>query len=102
MSNNKLPLNEFTESLAGIIEYNQKDAPTNEYEHRKLLQILSKVMLGELTKRQRECITMRYYKKLTVTQIACELGVGKSTVSRHITKAKERLHKILKYYLISR
>lgn len=102
MSNNKLPLNEFTESLAGILEYNHKNECTNEYEHKKLLKILTEVMSGELTKRQRDCIVMRYYRRLTVTQIACELGVGKSTVSRHITKAKSRLRKILKYYLVSR
>ena len=45
---------------------------------------------------------LKYYNKLTVTQIAFKLGVGKSTVSRHISKAKNRLHKLLTYYLISK
>lgn len=101
MSNRKLPLNEFTESLAGMIEYNQKVQMTNEKEYKRLLNILSKVVAGELTSRQRECVVMRYYKNLTVTQIAGELGVGKSTISRHISKAKKRLYKILNYYMIS-
>lgn len=102
MSNNNLYLTEFTESLAGMMEYNKAFEHTNEYEYKKLLKILSKIVIGELTERQRECIILRYYKNLTVTQIACELGVGKSTVSRHISKAKSRLHKILKYYLITK
>lgn len=99
MSNRKIPLTEFTESLAGMIEYNQKLQITNEREYKRLLKILSKVVAGELTDRQQECVIMKYYKNLTVTQIACELGVGKSTVSRHISKAKNRLYKILGYYM---
>lgn len=102
MSNNKLQLNEFTESLAGMLEYSKTFERNNEYEYKKLLKILSKIIIGELTERQRECIVMKYYKNLTVTQIACDLGVGKSTISRHISKAKKRLHKVLKYYLMSK
>ncbi|MDQ5984187.1 MAG: hypothetical protein RUMPE_01226 [Eubacteriales bacterium SKADARSKE-1] len=101
MSNLKLSLNEFTESLAGMIEYNQKVQMTNEKEYKRLLNILSKVVAGELTDRQKECIIMKYYKNLSVTQIACELKIGKSTVSRHISKARNRLHKILYYYVVS-
>ena len=102
MSKTKLPLNEFTESLAGMIEYNRSYSQNNENEYKKLLKILSKIIEGELTTRQKECIVLKYYNKLTVTQIAFKLGVGKSTVSRHISKAKNRLHKLLTYYLISK
>ena len=56
-------------------------------------------MEGELTGRQKECLILKYYKNLNVTQIALKLGVGKSTVSRHIKKAKLRLYKVLNYYL---
>lgn len=100
MPNKSLPLNEFTDSLAGMFEFVQENSGTNAEAHKKALKILSKVISGELTERQRECIFMRYYQNLTVTEIACRLGVGKSTVSRHISKAKKRLYKVLKYYTI--
>ncbi len=98
----KLSLNEFTESLAGMIEYSQSLQITNEKEYKKLLNILSKIISGELTHRQQQCIIMRYYKNLTVTEIAFRLGIGKSTVSRHIKKAKSRLYKLLDYYIFSK
>ncbi len=98
----KLSLNEFTESLAGMIEYSKSLQITNEKEYKKLLRILSKIISGELTCRQQQCIIMRYYKNLTVTEIAYQLGIGKSTVSRHIKKAKFRLYKLLDYYVLSK
>ena len=96
---NELSLNTFTESIAGMKNYNINFQQTNENEYKKILKILSKAISGELTNRQKECIVMRYYQKLTVTEIANKLYVGKSTVSRHIKKAKLRLQKILNYYL---
>ena len=99
MSKNKVTLNEFTESLGGMIEFNKKLSVTNHNEYKKILHILSKAMEGELTGRQKECLILKYYKNLNVTQIALKLGVGKSTVSRHIKKAKLRLYKVLNYYL---
>lgn len=100
--NIKLSLNEFTESVAGMMDYNQKNQFTNEKEYKKLLSILTKVIVGELTERQQQCIVMKYYKNLTVTEIAIKLGIGKSTVSRHIKKATTRLYKLLDYYIIAK
>lgn len=100
--NNKLSLTEFTESIAGMMEYSKGMQYTNEKEYKQLLRILSKVIVGELTERQQQCIVMRYYKNLTVTEIANQLGIGKSTASRHIKKAKTRLYKILDYYILSK
>lgn len=100
--NNKLSLTEFTESIAGMMEYNKGMQYTNEKEYKQLLRILSKVIVGELTERQQQCIVMRYYKNLTVTEIALQLGIGKSTASRHIKKAKARLYRLLDYYILSK
>ena len=100
--NAKLSLNEFTESVAGMIEYNKETRFTNENEYKQLLRILTKVIAGELTERQQQCIVMRYYRNLTVTEIAAQLVIGKSTASRHIKKAKTRLYKLLDYYILSK
>lgn len=95
----KLLLTDFTDSIAGMLDYNAKIYPTNQNERDKILKIVGKAVCGELTDRQRECIIMRYCQKLTVTDIAFKLGVGKSTVSRHIKKARARLHRVLDYYI---
>ena len=100
--NTKLSLNEFTESVAGMIEYNKRLNFTNEPEYNQLLRILTKVIAGELTDRQQQCLVMRYYQNLTVTEIAIRLGIGKSTASRHIKKARTRLYKLLDYYMLSK
>lgn len=51
----------------------------------------------ELTARQRECVRLYFYDRLTEEQIGRRLGVGKSTVCRHLQKAKARLRRALKY-----
>lgn len=101
MTKTKIQFTEFTESLAGMIAYDKHFESTNFNEYQRLLKILSKAIIGELTERQRECITMRYYQKFSVTEIAVKLNIGKSTVSRHIKKARIRLQKILDYYIES-
>ena len=100
--NTKLSLDEFTESIVGMMEYNKDLNFTNESEYKQLLRILTKVIVGELTGRQQQCLVMRYYQNLTVTEIAIRLGIGKSTASRHIKKAKTRLYKLLDYYMLSK
>ena len=99
MPRQKLTLSPFTESLAGFLKYSEKLQNTNEIEHKKLLKIVTKIVTGELTKRQKECITMHYYNNLNITQIATELNIDKSTASRHVTRAKNKLKKLLEYYI---
>ena len=51
----------------------------------------------ELTGRQKDCLTMRVYQKMSVEDIAAELGIRPTTVYKHIKKAKEALKKCRKY-----
>ena len=51
----------------------------------------------ELTDRQKDCLTMRVYQKMSVEDIAAELGIRPTTVYKHIKKAKEALKKCRKY-----
>ena len=51
----------------------------------------------ELTDRQKDCLTMRVYQKMSVEDIAAELGIRPTTVYKHIKKAKEVLKKCEKY-----
>lgn len=51
----------------------------------------------ELTGRQKDCLTMRVYQKMSVEDIAAKLGIRPTTVYKHIKKAKEALKKCRKY-----
>ncbi len=74
-------------------------AEDNESDLMRLKRNLRLAREQELTARQRQLLQMRYEEAMSVTQIARELGVDKSTVSRTITRAKRRLYKCLRYGL---
>ena len=58
---------------------------------------LKNVIDRELTWHQRRMIMGYYYEKKTVTQLAAELGVNKSTVSRTLNRARRRMSRCLRY-----
>lgn len=65
----------------------------------RLKQNLRQARELELTPRQRQMLSMRFDQKRTVTQIARELGVNPSTVSRTLQRARRRLYRCLRYGL---
>ena len=61
--------------------------------------ILSMAVLNELTERQRICIIDYYFNGKKQKEIAENLGIDSSTVSRHIIKARDKLRHIASYYV---
>ena len=61
------------------------------------LKRVQRVIQEELTPLQRETLIAYYFQERTITQIAQERGVNKSTVSRTLHRAEEKLRKYLKY-----
>jgi RNA polymerase sigma factor (sigma-70 family) len=61
------------------------------------LQRVRRVIAEELTDTQREMLTAYYFQELTMTQIARDRGVNKSTVCRTIHRAENKLRRFLKY-----
>lgn len=53
----------------------------------------------ELTPRQRYILELHYDRQMSVTEIAQELGVHISTVSRTLQRARNRLQHCLQYTL---
>ena len=53
--------------------------------------------IAELTHRQRETRIAYYFQERTITQIAQERGVNKSTVCRTLHRAEQKLRRYLKY-----
>ncbi|MBQ8151020.1 MAG: sigma-70 family RNA polymerase sigma factor [Clostridia bacterium] len=61
------------------------------------LQRVQRVIREELTPLQRETLLAYYFQEQTIPQIAAERGVNKSTVSRTLRRAEEKLRRYLKY-----
>ena len=61
------------------------------------LKRVRKVIREELTPFQREAIVGFYFREQTISAIARERGVNKSTVSRTLHRAEEKLRRYLRY-----
>ena len=61
------------------------------------LKRVQRVIQEELTQLQREVLIAYYFQDQSVTQIALERGVNKSTVCRTLHRAEEKLRRYLKY-----
>ena len=72
---------------------------TNKNSRDKMKKILSMAVLNELTERQRICIVDYYLNGKKEKEIAKELGLHPSTVSRTLERARERLRRYLRYTL---
>lgn len=74
-------------------------AADNENDLRRLKRNLRLAREQELTERQREMLRLRYEEEMSVSEIAAVLGVNKSTVSRTLARASQRLERALRYAL---
>lgn len=72
-------------------------AATNTGEVTRLKRNLLRAMREELTDRQREMLTLRYAGGLSVSEIARQLEVCPSTVSRTLARGERRLFRALRY-----
>jgi len=93
-----LSLDQITESLFSSDSYKQELFNMTDNRHRKMIDLMKNIMAGELTERQRVCMCKYYVDAMKMVDIADELGIGVSSVSRHIKKAKNRVEKTMKYY----
>lgn len=61
------------------------------------LKRVQRVIREELTQLQREALLGYYFQEKTISQIARERGVNKSTVCRTLHRAENKLRRYLKY-----
>ena len=61
------------------------------------LERVRRVIREELTEVERETLTAFYFQEMKIIDIAKEQGVNKSTVSRNLRRAEEKLRRFLKY-----
>ncbi|MBB6214975.1 RNA polymerase sigma factor (sigma-70 family) [Anaerosolibacter carboniphilus] len=70
---------------------------TNQSQIKKLKKILQKAIEMELTEKQKQILLMYYYENKNQRQIAEELSMNQSNVSRNLRQAERKLKKINEY-----
>ena len=75
----------------------RQNAEDNQEQRERLLKNLRRAMREELTERQAQMIHMYFFDNKTIPQIAAELGLNRSTVSRTLKRGKARLSHTLQY-----
>ena len=65
----------------------------------RLLRNLPRAVAAELTPRQREILALYVDRGMTMSQIAQQLRINKSTVSRSLRRTFQRLRRCLEYSL---
>ena len=97
---NATPFNTRSSEWAGdMTVWLQENADDNQEQIERLLRNLRKARVQELTARQQQMLSMRFEQNMSGAEIARELGLNRSTVSRTLRRAQKRLRRCLQYAL---
>ena len=88
-----------SEWIGDMTVWMREHAEDNSDQLERLRRNLRRAREQELTPRQREILARYYDRGLKMPQIARKLGINRSTVSRTVKRAKERLYRCLRYAL---
>ncbi|MCX4373028.1 MAG: sigma-70 family RNA polymerase sigma factor [Dysosmobacter sp.] len=85
--------------IGDVTDWEQQGPADNGERLDRLRRSLRSARVQELTSRQRQVLRLYYDQEKTLSQIAEELGVNRSTVSRTLCRARKRLYRCLRYAL---
>ena len=85
--------------LADLASWVRVSAPDNREQLERLHRNLRLARQQALTDRQRQMLELYYDQGLTMGQIALKLNLNRSTVSRTLSRAKDKLYRCLRYSL---
>jgi RNA polymerase sigma factor (sigma-70 family) len=81
-----------------MIDMDSTENEESESARKKYLkEVLSRIIQNELTENQRQVFMEYHFKGMTIPQMAAARGVNKSTVSRTLRRAEQRVHRIAQY-----
>ena len=86
--------NEFSGDMAA---WAREHCENNEEQIERLCKNLRTARATALTARQQQVMQMYYDEGQTMDAIAKELHINRSTVSRHLSRGRERLRRCLRY-----
>lgn len=75
------------------------DSESNSQQLERLAERLPQAIDRELTERQRQVVMLHFYENMGTTQIARQLQISPSTVTRTLQRATQRLQRVLRYTL---
>ena len=74
-------------------------AGSNSVQRRLMIKVMRNIIENELSKRQRQMITLYYFQKINIPEVAKVLDVNRSTVSRTISRGRRNIMEKLKYFV---
>lgn len=83
-------------------QYYENESSSNVFYRNKtkeLSRLVNKVIVTELTEKQRECVMLVKSKGLKQKEAASQLGISKSTVSRHLKAAQNKFDRAYEYFI---
>ena len=84
---------------AGLQAWLRAQSGDNSQRRQRLLRNLPRAVAAELTPRQREILALYIDRGMTMSQIAQQLRINESTVSRSLRRTFQRLRRCLEYSL---
>ena len=87
------------ECMGDLAAWERENGEDNSEQLERLRRNLRRVRSAELTPRQAQLLHLYYDLGYSMSGIAGELGIDKSTVSRTISRGRERLKRYLQYSL---
>ena len=88
-----------SEWIGDLTVWNRQNAEDNSERLDRLRRNLRQAREQELTPRQRQVLSLYYDQGMNIPQIAAALELNRSTVSRTLRRAKDRLYRCLRYAL---
>lgn len=88
-----------SEWIGDLTVWKRQNAGDNTERLERLRRNLRQAREQELTPRQRQVLSLYYDQGMNIPQIAGELGLNRSTVSRTLRRARDRLYRCLRYAL---
>lgn len=81
-----------------ILKTSKTNENSNSTKISNLKNIVTSIIKNELSEKQKIILDMYFVKKMNCNEIANQLNVNKSTISRTKSRAFQTIYKILKYY----
>lgn len=72
---------------------------SNEERLNLVKQALPKVIENRLSERQKQCVRLYYFENMNMEQTAAALGIERSSVSRTLKRARDRIKTSLEYLI---
>lgn len=92
-----LSISELAGDIQGLKNWEKGSAESNTEQVARMKKKMKEAIETELTPRQREVLLIVLSKGCSQVEIAKELGVNRSTISRTLSRAVVKLRKVLRY-----